>query len=899
MAGCRILATRTLITMDKKPFHAIGIEEALKSLETSKNGLSVAERAAKLEKYGKNELEEKGGRTPLKIILDQILSTMVVLLIIAGAVAGLLGDDKEMYAIFAIVILFVLLGFVQEYRAEKAMQSLKKLSTPVVRIKIDGVQQEISATQLVPGDIVILESGNIIPADCRIIEAHNLKIQESMLTGENEAVEKSESTLDKDKIPIGDRKNSLFMGTIATYGRGEAVVTDTGMNTELGKIASMIQNVKESMTPLQKELDKVGKNLAILGAICAGVVMLIGYLNKGSLHELVLSGVSVAVAVIPEGLPAVITITLAIGAQKMLRRKALIRKLSAVETLGSVNVICSDKTGTLTENKMTLTNLSSADGLIDIKEVKSTNELSENLKATILCGILCNDAKTIKADSLMQFTGDPTETAILDGAVKLGFDIETILSSLPRVDELPFDSERKRMTTLHKIQKDNPYSFLCENKGLISFTKGSVDGLIKICDRFISSKGIEQLTDAEKEKILKSNDSLSSNAVRVLGGAFKGIDEGEKLSESSLIFAGLFGMIDPPRPEAKKAIETCRTAGIRTIMITGDHPLTAKSIAQKIGIADNPEVITGEHLESLQGAELTSSILKTSVFARVSPRDKLIIVETLQSQSCVVAMTGDGVNDSPALKKADIGIAMGITGTDVSKEASKMVLLDDNFTTIVNAVEEGRIIYDNIKRYICFSVGGNMGKVIVMLSAPLFGVAIALFPIQLLWLNLLTDGLLGVGLGVEKPESGVMKKHPRKANSSIFSGNALTQTLIVGLAVGILALIVGYSYVLFSPEKWMTMLFNSIAIIQIGQALGVRSNTESFFSYLFKGNRVLMLMIGIIVFLQFCVIYIPQISTFFRVIPLNVTDWAVCFLCGFIMILILELIKKVLYRARS
>lgn len=896
MDRCRILAVNALTNMNKQQFHTISIGETLKALKTSKDGLSNNERTVRLKEYGRNELEEKGGRTPLKIILDQILSTMVVLLIVAGAVAGFLGDDKEMFAIFAIVILFVILGFVQEYRAEKAMQSLKKLSTPRVRVRVEGTQQEISATELVPGDIVILEAGNIIPSDCRIIESHNLKVQESMLTGENEAVEKSEPPLGKNNMPIGDRKNSLFMGTIVTYGRGEAVITDTGMNTELGKIASMIQNVKESMTPLQRQLDKVGKNLAILGAICALIVIFIGYLNGGKLKDLLMSGVSVAVAVIPEGLPAVITITLAIGAQKMLRRKALIRKLSAVETLGSVNVICSDKTGTLTENKMTLTNLSSKDELIDINKTK---ELSENLKITLIAGVLCNDSKATKSDGLMQFTGDPTETAILDGADKLGFDIELLSSSFPRVDELPFDSERKRMSTLHKVGKTSQYACLFGKAELISFTKGSVDGLLTICDRYLSPDGVKPLTSKEKETILEINNKLSSNAIRVLGGAFKGLDIAEKLSESNLIFAGLFGMIDPPRPEAKKAIETCKAAGIRTVMITGDHPLTAKSIAQKIGIDDNPEVMTGENLESLQGEELNKSILKTFVFARVSPRDKLTIVETLQSQSCIVAMTGDGVNDSPALKKADIGIAMGITGTDVSKEASKMILLDDNFSTIVNAVEQGRIIYDNIKRYICFSVGGNIGKVIVMLSAPLFSVAIVLFPIQLLWLNLLTDGLLGIGLGVEKSESGVMKKHPRKTGSSIFSDGALAQTLIVGFSVGLIALIVGYAYLLSNPAKWETMLFNSIAFIQIGQALGVRSNTDSFFSYLFKGNKVLMWMIGIIIILQFCVIYIPQLHPFFNVIPLNLMDWIVCLVCGFAMIIVLELVKRLLYQAKK
>ncbi|HBM15871.1 MAG TPA: ATPase [Lentisphaeria bacterium] len=878
--------------MTEKSFHTISSEETLEILKSSSKGLSTQERETRFRKFGKNELEEKGGRGPVRIILDQVLSTMVVLLIIAGAVAGLLGDKKEMFAIFAIVVLFVILGFIQEYRAEKAMKALKKLSTPKVKLKIDGQQLEISANEIVPGDIVILETGNIVPSDCRIIEIHNLKVQEAMLTGENEPIEKSLEVIAKENSPLGDRKNLLYMGTIVTYGRGEAVVTSTGMLTELGKIASMLQNIKESMTPLQKELDKVGKNLAIIGALCALVVMGIGYLGGGKFKDLLMSGVSVAVAVIPEGLPAVITITLAIGAQKMLRRKALIRKLSAVETLGSVNVICSDKTGTLTENKMTLVHISSAGMSLDLTQ-KIDDELSPELKTLLLCGVLCNDGKIINAEA----SGDPTETAILNGAEKLGFRIDNTLSSFPRIDEIPFDSERKRMTTLHRADSDSFFKF---TKGdIVSFTKGSVDGLLNVCDSFLSAEGIKPLTDHDKAKILKENNALSSHAVRVLGGAFKVYENTAKPTESNLVFAGLFGMIDPPRAEAKEAISKCKSAGIRAIMITGDHPLTAQAIARKIGISENPKVLMGERLESLPDSVLAEEVSDTSVFARVSPKDKLRIVETLQAKGCIVSMTGDGVNDSPALKKADIGIAMGITGSDVSKEASKMILLDDNFSTIVNAVEEGRIIYDNIKRYICFSIAGNLGKVLVMLAAPLFGVAIALFPIQLLWLNLLTDGLLGVGLGVEKPESGVMKKPPRKSGSSIFAGGAMIQTLVVGFIIGIIALDVGYLYLIIAPEKWESMLFNSIAIIQIGQSLGVRSNTDSFFSYYFKGNKALMWLIVIIIILQFCVIYIPEISVFFNVVPLNIIDWIVCFACGFIMILVLEIIKKLIYGGKA
>ena len=876
-------------------------------------GLDQQKVAEKQEQCGTNEITESGGRSPLKIIAEQLLSTMVIILIAATLISAFLGDLTEVIAIAAIVVLFVVLGFTQEYKAEKAMAALKKLAVPLVRVLRGRKEEEISATELVPGDIIFLEAGNIVPADTRIIESANLRIQESALTGESEPIEKITKALDAENPPLGDRKNMAYMGTIVTYGRGKAIVTATGMKTELGKIATLIQNVKTGLTPLQKQLDSVGKLLAFAGCVVAVIVMIIGFLMGGTFEQMLLTAVSVAVAVVPEGLPAVVTITLALGAQRMLKRRALIRKLPAVETLGSVNIICSDKTGTLTQNRMTVTILDIAGKYLDIKEQKGqTNKLAENvydlfenwptaLGLTLTGGALCNDSsiKEGSEEKGFSFHGDPTEGALLVAAMKAGLLKERIETVLPRIDELPFESERKRMTTIHEVKVDQTKipKLLKQTKLLdskyLAFTKGSVDGLLKVAEFVLTQNGVEELTDELRKRIEESNNNLASKGVRVLGVAVRPLDTVEKNLEEKLIFTGLVGMIDPPRQEVKEAVHTCKTAGIRPIMITGDHPLTARFIAEELGISDNGLVKTGIELDKIDDNELRNVVKEVSVYARVSPEHKLKIVGALQSLGNVVGMTGDGVNDSPALKKADIGIAMGITGTDVSKEASEMVLLDDNFATIVASVEEGRVIYDNIKRFLYYSVAGNIGKVLVMLFAPIFCATIALLPLQLLWLNLLTDGLLGLGLGVEAAEKGVMKRKPRSVKEKMFSGEDGIRVIWVGILIGIVALFTGWIYYSDSGLKWQTMMFTVITFLQIGQALGARSNTDSIFRSKFYSNPLLVWMIVLTVILQLAILYIPFFAGIFKIVPLSFLDVVVCVIFGSITLFAIEVVKKI------
>jgi P-type Ca2+ transporter type 2C len=906
---------------DKKWFSKTILETEEKLKTSTKNGLNRELVDERLNTFGRNEIVETGGRSVLKIIFEQLFSTMVLILIIATVISAFLGDHTEVIAIAAIVVLFVTLGFVQEYRAEKAMAALKKLTVPLVRVLRNGLEIEIKATKLVPGDVVILEAGNIVPADARIIESANLRILESALTGESEPIDKSIDVIKKEELTLGDRKNMVYMGTTVSYGRGSAIVTETGMNTELGKIATLIQNVKSGLTPLQKQLDGVGKLLAVIGGVIAVIVMFICYLQGGNLEEMLLTAVSVAVAVIPEGLPAIVTITLALGAQRMLKRHALIRKLPAVETLGSVNIICSDKTGTLTENRMTVTVLDVAGKYLDLASSERTHnqklKLADNINQlfddwptalglTLTGGTLCNDSSIKNGNDTSGYTfhGDPTEGALLVAAKNSGITKKKLEKSLKRVDEIPFDSDRKRMTTLHEINNDTivlPEKLKLTkffNSKYIAFTKGSVDGLLNVSTEVLTDNGIVKLDDKWHKRIEESNNKLASKGVRVLGVALKSINSKEVFSENQLIFVGLIGMIDPPRKEVRKAVQICKTAGIRPIMITGDHPLTAKFIADDIGISDNGIVKTGLDLDKLDESQLLDIVSEVSVYARVSPEHKLKIVKALQKLGNVVGMTGDGVNDSPALKKADIGIAMGITGSDVTKEVSEMILLDDNFATIVASTEEGRVIYDNIKRFIYFSVAGNLGKVLVMLAAPIFGAVVALLPLQLLWLNLLTDGLLGLGLGVETGEKGVMKRPPRSANSKIFDKKAGIKISWIGILIGIITLILGWVFYKEGGNKWQTMMFTALAFLQIGQALSARSDTDSFFSKKFTSNPLLLFMICMTIILQLCVLYIPFFAGVFNIVPLSFLDIVICAALGVFLFFIIE-IEKYIRRKKS
>lgn len=911
--------------MEERNWHSLTVPEVIAALDADLNsGLNDDEAARRRNQYGLNELEEQGGISPLRLLWLQLTNTMVLILIAAAVVSGFLGKVTETAAIAAIVILFALLGFVQEYRAEQAMAALKRLAVPIVRVRRNGEVRELSAKELVPGDVVLLEAGNAVPADLRLTESVNLRIQEAALTGESEPVEKQDEALDGAEIALADRRNMAYLGTVATYGRGTAVVTATGMKTELGKIANLLQTVESGMTPLQQRLDQVGKQLAVGGIVVAVLVLIIGLFQGESVQEMFLTAVSVAVAVVPEGLPAVVTVTLALGAQRMLRRRALIRKLPAVETLGSVTTICSDKTGTLTENRMTVTIIDVAGHYLELQgtakhpaSVLQKADASPEFLSTqppeiglsLAAGALCNDASLRPDPESGRYLalGDPTEGALLVAASQVGLRKSGLETITPRVAELPFDADRKRMTTVHRLPENksdlpDPLRALANAPTpFIAFTKGAVDGLLPLCRLIWLNGETIDLDDHWQQRIEVANEQMAQNGMRVLGLALRWQSDPAPV-ENDLIFIGLTGMIDPPRPEVKTAVATCKTAGIRPIMITGDHPLTARFIAHDLGISDNMRVKTGQDLSHMSPAQLAEAVQDVSVFARVTPEHKLRIVEALQNQGQVVAMTGDGVNDSPALRKADIGIAMGITGTDVSKEASEMVLLDDNFATIVSAVEEGRAIYDNIRRFVKFSVAGNAGKVLVMLLAPLIGLNVALLPLQLLWLNLLTDGLLGLGLGVEPAESNTMKRPPRSAQESLFSGGLARHVIWVGLTIGLAALGLG---ALFgntddaTTSHQQTVIFTVLAFMQMGQALASRSTTESIFSLGLLSNPVLLVLILITAVLQLAVIYIPFLDQFFQITPLTLGELSLCVAFGLGMLLLIELEKVLLRRSNK
>jgi Ca2+-transporting ATPase len=893
-------------------WHTIETNTALTELNSSsETGLTSVQVEESKKKHGVNELVERGGRTPLQILWEQVTATMVLILVAAAVVAGLLGDTKNTIAILSIVALYALLGFIQEYRAEQAIAALKKMSVPNVRIVRDGKMQEISARELVPGDIIQLETGNVIPADLRLLEAVNLRIQEAALTGESEAIEKHVAALSNEDLPLGDRRNMAYMGTIITQGRGLALVVSTGMNTELGKIADMIQAVKQEQTPLQRRLDSLGKTLALIGVGIAVLIFILGIIRGDEIRHMLLTAVSVAVAIVPEGLPAVVTITLALGAQRMLNRQALIRKLPAVETLGSVTVICSDKTGTLTENRMTVVVLDVAEHAIDLTgdvardgSLHATRGLGSPVQSSLslaaIGGALCNDAKLVdEGDDRFHTMGDPTEGALVVAAAKMGYWKSSLDSSFPRAAELPFDSERKRMTTVHHLGQYDPTvlsGLEIGDKRYIAFTKGGVDGLLDITSHVWADGKSVPLDDEWRSKIEAANERLAKKGMRVLGVGFRLINTIPEIIqtdlEQNITLVGLFGMIDPPRNEVKDAVAIAKAAGIRPIMITGDHPLTAMEIARQLGITENGRVLTGVELEKITMDELKSMLDDVNVFARVAPEHKLRIVQALQEKGHVAAMTGDGVNDAPALRKADIGVAMGITGTDVSKEASDLVLLDDNFATIVAAVKEGRTIYDNIRKFVRFSVAGNIGKVLVMLLAPFLGKPLPLLPLQLLWLNLLTDGLLGLGMGVENPEKDTMKRKPYSPTEGVFSRGAGAQTIWVGVMIGALALGLGSWYYFTDRPEWQTMIFTSLAFMQIFQALASRSDKDSLFKIGVMTNPVLAGMALLVFALQMAVLYIPALANFFEVIPLSLCDLSIAAATGVIVFVVMEVSKK-------
>ncbi|PDW03788.1 cation-translocating P-type ATPase [Candidatus Viridilinea mediisalina] len=893
-------APRPLPAAPLTAWHHEDVPTTLAALTTTSDGLSDTVAAERRAQCGLNELHEQQTRRPLLMLLEQFTNVMVLILLAAALLSLFLDKQLEAGAIFAIVGLFALLGFFQEYRAERAIAALKRLSVPHVRAYRNGQLGELSARDLVPGDVILLEAGNLVPADLRIIESVNLRIQEAALTGESLPISKQSEALAQQAVPLAERRNMGYLGTTVSYGRGRAVVVATGMQTELGKIATMLQQVSHAPTPLQQRLDRVGKQLAVAGIVVALLILGLGLVMGESLGAMLLTAISVAVAVIPEGLPAVVTFTLALGGQRMLRRQALIRKLPAVETLGSVTIICSDKTGTLTENRMTVTRLVTTGTM-----VAQPNGLADHEQGLLLAaGVLCNDAELqpTSDSGAYRILGDPTEGALLVAAANAGLLKAELQQALPRVSELPFDSERKRMTTLHArggaaldqrlAQVWGQTSFMPAAE-LLALTKGAVDGLLEVTSQVWVHGQAEVLDEAWRAKILAENSALASNGMRVLGIAFRPLptETATELVERELIFLGLVAMIDPPRPEVAAAVATCRTAGIRPLMITGDHPLTASYIARELGITQDSMVVTGAELDQAGNAALPELVAHSNVFARVSPEHKLKIVAALRSQGHVVAMTGDGVNDAPALKQADIGVAMGITGTDVAREASDMVLRDDNFTTIVAAVEEGRVIYDNLRRFVKFAVAGNIGKVAVMLLWPLLislsglpsTTMVALLPLQLLWLNLMTDGLLGLSMGFEPAERSVMQRPPHRPSDGIFAGGMAWQTIWVGMVIGLLSLGAGGWYYWQGLSQWQTVMVTSLAFLQVFQALGTRSTSASLWSIGIFSNRVMWGIIVLVVGLQLLAIYTP-LSIFLGMQALTLFDLLLCIGLGVLLL---------------
>ena len=899
--------------MEKNWFNQT-VKEVETELKTNlENGLDDNEVKKRLNEYGSNELKGKKKKSTFAKILEQFKDFSIIILIIAAIISGIVGVAQgegitDTIVILIVVIVNAIIGVSQENKAEKSLEALQKLSSHAVKVKRNGKVEVIPSSNLVPGDVVVIETGDYISADLRITEAVNLKSQEASLTGESLPIEKMASKIEEREIGVGDRINMLFSSSLITYGRGEAIVVATGMNTEVGKIANMLNNTEKQETPLQTKLNKLGKTLGIAAIIICIVIFLIGIIQGKEIINMFMVSVSLAVAAIPEGLVAVSTIVLAIGVQKMVKKNAIVKKLPAVETLGSSTVICSDKTGTLTQNKMTVKQAFWSKKLIDIENIKMDNEFFQLLNNAILC----NDSKILEDGSL---TGDPTETALTEVAFKFNFD-SSVYSDMPRIAEVPFDSERKLMTTIHKVA-DNLYRV---------YTKGGIDELLRICKGYEIDGELKTDLENYKAEINSANEEMAKNALRVLGFAYKEMDhkpskEELENKENDLIFIGMLGMIDPPREEAKHAVEKCKTAGIKTVMITGDHKITAMAIAKQLGILENEnEALTGEELEKISDEELTKNIREYSVYARVSPEHKVRIVKAWQANGEIVAMTGDGVNDSPALKTADIGCAMGNVGTEVAKEAADVILTDDNFATIVSAVEEGRRIYDNILKVIQFLISSNIGEVIVLFVATLLtpllakwcgvtdvGLIEVLLPIHILWVNLVTDSLPALALAFDPADKEIMKRKPLKPSKGVFTKGMTYRVVYQGIMVGLLTLaafiigmattktsIEGLSLDESKVEVGQTMAFITLSVGELAHVFNVRNNKKTMFSKELFNNKKLLINTGISLALVLVILFIPALRHIFS-IPLlpkdNIIELIILVLMPIVIVEIFKMLK--------
>ncbi len=911
-------------------WHTLDLNQVGLILETDlQKGLTQEQAKQKLGEDGANELVERGLKNPLQILFEQFTDAMVIVLLVAAAISFFVKDPKDAIVILAIVILNALLGFIQEYRAERAMAALKRMAAPMVKVRRNGQLSTVEARQLVPGDIIQLEAGDAVPADARLIEAANLRVEEASLTGESLPVEKHVETLALEEIPLGDRENMLFMGTAVTYGRGTAVIVETGMRSELGRIAELIQSVSSEPTPLQKRMAGLGRSLALAALVIVAIVFGLGVLRGGELSEMFFTAIALAVAAVPEGLPAVVTISLALGAQRMLRRQALIRKLPAVETLGSVTVICSDKTGTLTENRMTVKVLDVAEHTIHLDDIQARRDgmpiyrdedrLEDpfwKAQAILMSGAaLCNDSE-FKANPEIEgdysTVGDPTEGALLVAAARYGFWKEELEEAMPRVAEIPFSSERKRMTTVHDLKANeqlaNLKGALCigcdfSSVSILSFTKGAVDALLDNSNRVWVEGEVYPLDSEWRARIDRANDQLAQEGLRVLGFAMQWMqdlpaEDQLELVEQNLIFVGMVAMMDPPRPEVLEAVTDCITAGIRPVMITGDHPLTAQRIARDLGISEQGKILTGADLSHMDEDELDARVQEFSVYARVSPEHKLRIVESLQRLGQIVAMTGDGVNDAPALQRADIGVAMGITGTDVAKEAADMVVLDDNFASIVRAVREGRTIFDNLRKFIQYTLTSNTGEILVMLLAPFFGMPLPLTALQILWINLVTDGLPGLALGLEPPERNIMRRPPVAPEEGVLSRGMPLRIVWIGGLMGLTSLGLGYWAWTSGNPFWQTMVFTTLTLSQMGNALAIRSRSDSLFTLGLRSNMAMLGAVLLTFVLQGLITYVPQLQGLVGVQSLPLPELGLSLVVSSIVFIAIE-VEKWFNRRRS
>lgn len=878
--------------------------DVLKELDSmATDGLSSSEAKQRLEKYGLNEFQDKKRKTFLQKFIDQFKDFMIIILIAAAIISIAAGERVDAIVILAIVILNAFLSIYQEGQAEKSLESLKQMSAPEAKVIRDGKKTVVPARELVPGDIVILEAGDIIPADLRLFTSSNLKVDESSLTGESVAVEKNSEAILDNNATLGDRVNMAYMSTIVTYGRGKGVVVGTSHDTEIGKIATMIEEIEDDLTPLQNKLDKLGKKLGILTIIICAIVFALGLIQKREVIDMLLVSVSLAVAAIPEGLPAIVTIVLAIGMGRMVKKNAIVKKLLAVETLGSTTYICSDKTGTLTQNEMTVKKVYSDGKYYDVtgtgyepegQILNKGNELTHdelnNLKALLYACILNNDANLLENNNVYTIMGDPTEGALITFAGKAGFLEDEVEAEQPRIDEIPFDSDRKMMSTFHEV-----------DDRVIQYTKGAPDIVLSNC-RYIYIDGeFKEITDEQIADILKANSTFASDALRVLGFAIKIFNKDDfkntDKNEEDLIFIGLTGMIDPPRTEAMHAIEECKRAGIQTVMITGDHRETAFQIAKELGICENHnETISGSELSTIADSEYNELVKRIKVYSRVSPEQKVKIVNALRENGEIVAMTGDGVNDALAIKRADIGISMGITGTDVAKNTADMVLTDDNFASIVNAVEEGRIIFANIQKFVAFLLSCNIGEILIVFFAMLLGLDEPLKPIHLLWLNLVTDSLPALALGVEPGEPGIMDEKPRSKDDPIITKKMGVAIVLQSLAITVASLLAFYYARKLYPDSITharTIVFATLITSELLRAFSSRSFDRPIWKIGIKSNMKMVYAILISFLMLIAVLYIPFLHDIFDTFQLGFKDWEIVLSFAFIPFIIGELVKLV------